>query len=78
MFNINVREYNLETNETNLFIEKNNTIIMMSKEMKINSYKSTYLILVFIIIISFINVFIFWRKKNRKKNIEEYNKYYEI
>lgn len=77
MMNINVREFNLETNETNLFIEKNNNIIMAAKEMKINSGELICLILIFIFI-SLINIFIFWRKKQRKKNIEEYNNYYEI
>ena len=72
-----MREYNFETNETNLYLRKNNSIIIEEKEMKINSYKYSYFIFVFIAI-SLINVFIFWRKKNREKNAEEFKEYYII
>ena len=74
---IDMREYNFETKETNLYVRKNNSMIIEEKEMKINSYNIIYFIIAFIFI-SLINVFIFWRKKNREKNIEEFNKYYII
>lgn len=77
LINIDVREYNLETNETNFYVRKNNSIIMGIKEEKINSYKFNYLILVFVVFSS-INFFIFWRKKERRKKIEEFNKYYIV
>ena len=72
-----MREYNFETNETNLYLRKNNSIIIEEKEMKINSYKISYFIFVFMAI-SLINVLIFWRKKNREKNAEEFKEYYII
>ena len=74
---VDMREYNFETNETNLYLRKNNSIIIEEKEMKINSFKYNYFICVFIVI-SLINIFIFWRKNNRRKIIEEFNKYYII
>ena len=74
---VDMREYNFETNETNLYLRKNNSIIIEEKEMKINSYKISYFIFIFMAI-SLINVFIFWRKKNREKNAEEFKEYYII
>ena len=74
---VDMREYNFETNETNLYLRKNNSIIIEEKEMKINSYKISYFIFVFMAI-SLINVLIFWRKKNREKNAEEFKEYYII
>ena len=74
---VDMREYNFETNETNLYLRKNNSILIEEKEIEMNSYKYNYLIFIFILI-SLINIFIFWRKKSRKKNIEEFNKYYII
>ena len=75
--NVDMREYNLETNEINFYVRKNKSIIIGAKEMKINSYKFNYLILIFITI-TFINIFIFWRKKTRIKKSEEFNKYFII
>ena len=74
---VDMREYNFETNETNLYLRKNNSIIIEEKEMKINSYKFSYFIFIFMAF-SLINVFIFWRKKNREKNAEEFKEYYII
>ena len=76
---VDMREYHLETNETNIYVRKNNSIIIeeKEKEMKMNSFKNYFYIIGFIFI-SMMNIFIFWRKKMRNKNIEEYNKYYII
>ena len=74
---VDMREYNFETNETNLYVRKNNSILIEEKEMKTNSYKYNYFIIAFILI-SAINIFIFWRKNKRQKNIEEYNNYYIV
>ena len=78
---VDMREYYLQTNETNVYVRKNNSIIIeekeKEKEMKMNSFKYYFYIIGFIFI-SMMNIFIFWRKKMRNKNIEEYNKYYII
>ena len=78
---VDMREYYLETNETNIYVRKNNSIIIeekeKEKEMKMNSFKYYFYIIGFIFI-SMMNIFIFWRKKMRYKNIEEFNKYYII
>ena len=74
-----MHEYNIEANEINLYLDKNNKFIEIenSQKLKINSYNSiSFIILLFLVLITII-IHLRINKQNNKY-FEYINNYVEI
>ena len=75
---INIREYNLETEELNIYLKKDKNLIKNENDikLKLNSYNNISILIIFFIILA--TVIMLFINNSKYKNIEYFNNYYVI